>query len=128
MIGDFTPRSLVLRGKKRYGADMARVRSLNRRSFLAQVVGGAANGTAAFAQNEAAPAETRRMIVDADPKDPAREIAAPRPAPDGTTGGRPPPPPPLQGIIGNIGHGRTAPPAGRFVICPGNPRCPPRQP
>jgi hypothetical protein len=105
---------------------MARVRSLNRRSFLAQVAGGALIGTAAFAQNEATPVESRRMIVDADPKDPAREMPAPRPAPDGNSGGRPPPPPPLQGIIG--GFGRTAPPTGRFVICPGNPRCPPRQP
>ena len=114
---------------------MARLRQLTRRSFLAQVVGGAAIGTAAFAQNEATPAEPQRMIVDADPKDPAREVPTPRPFTFGAIGGRPPPPAQGHGdsdtgsAADAAGSGRSAGrPVSRFVFCPGNPRCPPRRP
>jgi len=70
------------------------------------------------------------MLVDADPRDPARSPSAPlRPDPP-----RPLPPPLPDGGSPNPGidpppprRYRIGPPApGRFVICPGNRRCPGR--
>jgi hypothetical protein len=69
---------------------------------------------------------TRRMVVDADPRDPARlprthaTIAPPSRPHDRDSG-------PNSDPAGHGGHGRStnaAEPLERFVICPGNPRCP----
>jgi hypothetical protein len=132
---------------------MRRKRKLDRRSFLAQVLGGTVGGSALLVMGAGAVATTpeprgeRRMIVDADPGDPAREPPEPAPAPrmssvsDSDSGPNADP----------AGHGRSArrrsgitdsdsganaDPAGlgraqaspapreSFIICPGNPRCP----
>lgn len=112
---------------------MQAFRTVTRRSFLARVAGGGliagaglsfgANGGAA--QPKAGP-ETRRMVVDADPRDPARppshhpRIAPPSRPIDRDSG-------PNSDPAGAGNHGRATNAAGpieRFVVCPGNPRCP----
>jgi hypothetical protein len=105
-------------------------RNVDRRSFLAQVAGGA---LAAAALLPAAPAEARRrrrhMVVDADPRDPARL----QPAPPRPHRSQPLPPPtlPNDGPTDpdiELPHRRRfrggVPAPSRFVICPGNRRCP----
>ena len=115
---------------------MQTLRKLTRRSFLARVAGGGlvagaglsfgANGGAA--QPKAGP-ETHRMVVDADPRDPARppahhvqhSRAAPPSRPADRDSG------PHSDPVGEGGRGRStnaAAPLERFVVCPGNPRCP----
>ena len=105
---------------------MSRHRTPTRRSFLSQVAGGgllAGAGLIFGAKGSAAQPKgqpTRQMVVDADPRDPARP-PAPAPAqpgptdrdsgPNGDPGG--------QGAATNVSTPRE-----RFVICPGNSRCP----
>lgn len=96
----------------------------SRRSFLAQVAGGGlivgaglifgAKGSAA--QPKTRPG-TRRMVVDADPRDPARPTGAPpaQPRPADTDPVDP---------AGRGARVNRATPRGRFVVCPGNTRCP----
>jgi hypothetical protein len=70
------------------------------------------------------------MAVDADPKDPAREIS-PQPdhreesrrrsgVTDSDSGAN-------ADLVGVGRYGRSAAPIGRFVICPGDTRCRPRR-
>lgn len=129
---------------------MDRIRKLDRRSFLARVVGGTLGGSGLLVLGASAcatPPEAeagRRMIVDTDPADPAREASeqSPTPAPnsaisDSDTG--PNADPVARGRAGRRGitdsdSGPNADAAGSgrggggprqsFVICPGNPRCP----
>jgi hypothetical protein len=106
-------------------------RIVSRRSFLAQVMGGALAGAAVLSPPPAlARRRRRRMVVDADPRDPARlPSAQPRPDPP-----QPLPPPTLPDSGPTISGGvpprrvqRNGPSApSRFVICPGNRRCPGR--
>ena len=114
---------------------MQTLRNPDRRSFLARVLGGAALVGAGLILGAEAPAEsqknrvrTTRMVVDRDPGDPARLPGAPRPnAPPGP--GRPQPIEPPAPPANPTGHHRVqsaAPSTQRFVICPGNRRCPPR--
>jgi hypothetical protein len=96
---------------------------LDRRSFLLRVLGAGIVGLAAPAAGRQQP---RRMEVDADPRDPAREIPlAGRRGRIGTLRSRP------GGPAGEVdrdsgassdatGAGRAT---GRFVICPGSRRC-----
>lgn len=119
---------------------MARVRDVSRRSFLAKVAGAGLFGGAALVLGDVGAQarrrrRTTRMAVDADPRDPARPIAPPQQQPE-----QQPPPPPSKpggdadsGVTADAqGSGRrpvvaTRPSqAGRFVICPGNRRCPGR--
>jgi hypothetical protein len=107
--------------------------TVTRRSFLARVAGGGvdsgsglslgASGVAALLTAEPA---TRRMVVDADPRDPARpprthaSMAPPSRPTDQDSG-------PRSDAAGTGGHARrsnAAAPRERFVVCPGNPRCP----
>jgi hypothetical protein len=66
---------------------MRRKRKLDRRSFLAQVLGGTVGGSALLVTGVGAcatasePRGERRMIVDADPADPAREPPEPAAVP-----------------------------------------------
>ena len=111
---------------------MEQGRIVSRRSFLAQVMGGALAGAAVLPPPPAlARQRRRRMVIDADPRDPARLPSAP-PRPDPP---QPPPPPPLPDDGSTIFDGgvpprraqRSGPQApSRFVICPGNRRCPGR--
>jgi hypothetical protein len=100
----------------------------SRRSFLSLVAGGLLAGAAgsfvAVPGAESRPRrKARQMTVDNDPADPAREPGAPRPPrrPSRITA-NPHPPPPVPGPDGGRG------PMSRFVICPGNRRCPGRNP
>ena len=119
-------------------------RPLDRRSFLTQVMGVAALGGCATARVPArAPAAQSRMVVDADPSDPARPLPEPArpsscsdsdagPAADPANAGRrcgsratgisdsdsgsnadPP----------QVGRGRMLGPSS-YIVCPGHPRCP----
>ena len=112
---------------------MQRLRYLTRRSFLARVAGGGliAGAGLIFGANDGAARqkgqpETRRMVVDADPRDPARppshhpRIAPPSRPTDRDSG-------PNSDPTGTGHHGRATNATGpveRFVVCPGNPRCP----
>ena len=82
---------------------MARRQRFDRRSFLARVAGGAIGGSALLViGNQAAaepPAEGRRMAIDRDPSDPARESP-------------PEPPTPATGVS-DSDSGANADPAGR---------------
>jgi hypothetical protein len=100
------------------------IRNPSRRSFLAQVAGGGlavGAGLILGTQSAVAVQQTRRMVVDSDPRDPARMPSPPSPAPA--------PAPPNTGSAGN-GRRRAyaAPPrpatTQRFIVCPGNSRCP----
>jgi hypothetical protein len=80
------------------------MRKLDRRSFLAQVAGGTIGGsallvlgTSACATPPEAEAE-RRMIVDADPADPAREPPQPTETPPQTPEASPTPAPGISGL------------------------------
>ena len=104
---------------------MGQSRIASRRSFLAQVAGAALVLVAAASPADAR--RRRRMVVDADPSDPARPLTTPsRPR----VSVSPPPPIPrtTDSDAGRYadpgGSGRPAP--SRFVICPGNRRCPGR--
>ena len=98
---------------------------MDRRSFLSRVAGGLLIAGAGEAQ--ARPSRRRRpvsrqMLLDADPKDPARPVPSTyqghgRPR-TGITDSDPSDP-------AGTGPGR---PLERFVICPGNARCPRRLP
>lgn len=103
-------------------------RTTTRRSFLARVaagglIGGAGlifGGTSGAAQQKAQ-GGTRQMVVDADPRDPARPPSPRSPAPparpsDSDAG-------PTSDASGNGMQTQSQPPE-RFVVCPGNPRCP----
>ena len=105
---------------------MQKLRPASRRSFLARVAGGGlilgagtifgANGRAA----QPGPPETRQMVVDADPSDPARPPRPPgpsRPAADKDSG-------PNSDPHGTGAQANSQGPRERFVVCPGNPRCP----
>jgi hypothetical protein len=120
-------------------------RSIGRRSFFARVAGGAliAGAVLIFGETGADArrrVRTRRMLVDRDPHDRARPVPSspvrhgrhrPRPDlrpappsdieppsnPESPSDIQPMPPPVISGH-----HGRL----GRFVICPGNVRCPRR--
>ena len=122
---------------------MDKVRSMARRSFLAQVAGGGlilGAGVLPARSAEARP-RPRQMVVDRDPRDPARSVEEEarrrrrvvgrefedrryrqgsdarieRPDRGGFTAG----------LLGEVSGGGAAPPS-RFVICPGNRRCPGR--
>lgn len=111
---------------------MDKVRTVDRRSFLARVAGAGLVGAALVFGGPEAQARRRprvQMAVDTDPRDPARPIGAGgsprRPA-------RPPAPPPARLTDRDTGpnsdplrYGSPAP-AGRFILCPGNRRCPGR--
>lgn len=112
---------------------MGKIRTVSRRSFLARVAGcGLAAGAAIVLGGGGALATTRRrtqMIVDADPRDPARPVQAGPARPVGATGsaGRRRSGITVSGAGPNdaasgAGHGAL----GRIVVCPGNPRCPVR--
>jgi hypothetical protein len=108
-------------------------RTVTRRSFLARVAGGGlvagaglSFGAAGGAAQPKGQPETRRMVVDADPRDPARpprthaSMAPPSRPTDQDSG-------PRSDAAGTGGHARrsnAAAPRERFVVCPGNPRCP----
>jgi hypothetical protein len=100
------------------------IRNPSRRSFLAQVAGGGlalGAGLIPGARGAIAMQPQRRMVIDSDPRDPARMPPSPSPAPA--------PAPPNTGSAGN-GRRRAyaAPPrpatTQRFIVCPGNSRCP----
>lgn len=95
---------------------MGQDRIATRRSFLTQVVGAALIAVAAASPADAR-RRRRRMAVDADPTDPARPLPTRPPARPRTSGG-PAPPPSLPSP--------DTPVPSRFVICPGNRRCPGR--
>jgi hypothetical protein len=108
-------------------------RTVTRRSFLARVASGGlvagaglSFGAAGGAARQKGDPPTRRMVVDADPRDPARpprthaSVAPPSRPTDRDSG-------PHSDHPGAGGHARGANAAGpreRFVVCPGNPRCP----
>lgn len=96
---------------------MGQDRIASRRSFLAQVAG-AALAVVVLGAPAHAGRRRRRMAVDADPRDPARPLTTPPPQRPRISGGMPMPPP------GPPGPDIPAP--SRFVICPGNRRCPGR--
>ena len=103
---------------------MQRVRHIPRRSFLAQVAGGGLIigaglivGADARAAQQSGEPSTRQMGVDADPSDPARLPPPPARPADRDSGPNSDP----------HGAGRqtsSSMPSERFVICPGNTRCP----
>lgn len=112
---------------------MQRRRNLTRRSFLARVAGGGlvAGAGLIFGANDGAAQpkgqpETRQMAVDADPNDPARAPSqhtnpAPAQRPTDRDSG------PNSDAGGRGGPSRSTnatEPLERFVVCPGNPRCP----
>ena len=123
---------------------MDKARDIGRRSFLTQVAGGAfaiggflafgaANGAAQPAPGTAT--KKQDMLVDSDPGDPARTPGQPRPprrvyrralrrqtGPDASP--MPAPSAPDRPRI----EGRVGGPIQRFVVCPGNVRCPRRVP
>lgn len=103
-------------------------RRIGRRSFLTQVAGGglaAAAGLIVFgAEGEARPKHRpppRQMLVDADPRDPARPLPQTHARPTMAAPHRA-----YTGSAGQTGDGRT--PVSRFVVCPGSPRCPRHNP
>ena len=107
-------------------------RTGSRRSFLSLVAGGllaaAAGSFVAAPGAQSRPRrKARRMIVDNDPADPARDVGAPRPPrrPTRITA-NPSPPPPTPGPDSGSGPDPGRGPMSRFVICPGNRRCPGR--
>lgn len=120
---------------------MDKARNIGRRSFLTQVAGGAfvvGSGLAVGAASGAAQATSgpspkkQDMLVDSDPGDSARPVPRPRPSYPGRQRRRPsisaspgPLPAPPDGPVDT---GRTGGPIQRFVICPGNVRCPRRNP
>ncbi|HYD12228.1 MAG TPA: hypothetical protein VEC11_05225 [Allosphingosinicella sp.] len=106
---------------------MQTLRRTNRRSFLTQVAGGGlivgagvifgAGDSAAQQKNQQI---SRQMVVDTDPSDPARPPSPPPAQPqaaDRDAGPRSDP-------GGTGAQANTATPRERFVICPGNSRCP----
>lgn len=107
---------------------MQKLRHPSRRSFLSQVAGGSlliGAGLIAGAGKVGAQATgqaSRQMVVDADPRDPARPPANPRT--------RPSPPTDSDAGRNSDAGGRGQPnqsssaPAERFIVCPGHPRCP----
>lgn len=122
---------------------------LNRRSFLTKVMGvailgGGATAAVAGAAHRAPPG-SGNMIVDADPSDPARPPSAnsTRSGCSDSDSGSSADPPGAGRRCGsrnsgisdsdsgpnadppNMGRG-TAQARSRFIICPGHPRCPPR--
>lgn len=107
---------------------MDKVRTVDRRSFLARVAGAGLVGAALVLGGPEAQARRRRrvqMAVDTDPRDPARPI-------DGGGSPRPPARPPARTTDWDTGPNADPPgygspaPAGRFILCPGNRRCPGR--
>jgi hypothetical protein len=118
-----------------------KARNIGRRSFLTRVAGGmfaVGSGLALGAANGAAQQTSRSapkkqdMLVDADPGDPARPVPRPRPSYQGRQRPRPTistsPMPPPSAPDGPVDTGRTGGPIQRFVVCPGNVRCPRRGP
>ena len=125
---------------------MTKRNRLDRRSFLARVAGGALGGSALVVLGSDAGAEKpkpgeRRMVVDADPSDPARmpePIAPPGigltdsdagPNGDPASQGRTPRAPTRSsdsdsGANSDASGSGGSGPRESFVICPGNPRCP----
>ena len=89
----------------------------SRRSFLARVVGLGAVALLSGAAVAQQPA--RRMIIDADPRDPAR---VPTPEQERRHDARRRS---RQAPAGAVRSPSSAP-SSRFVVCPGNNRCPPR--
>jgi hypothetical protein len=108
-----------------------KARSSDRRSFLATVAGGGLLlgaglflGAGQATQPQAGRPRRARMIVDRDPRDPARPLPAPQPQQQQQ---QLPMPPPSENMMATVEphHGRArASPTQRFVICPGNRRCP----
>ncbi len=117
---------------------MVKLRDIGRRSFLARVAGGAiaigvglilGSGEAeAKRRRRRATPTPRRMLVDADPRDPARPIRQPPANPPA----RQPPPILAPPQFPTVDNPPPADPVGRparvsrFVVCPGNRRCPRR--
>lgn len=109
------------------------MRTYDRRSFLARVIGGVALAAGAGAASAQSDEDGSPMLIDADPGDPARPPERPRtrgfrrtrvrparnPEPDPAS---PAQPPPMTGA--GSGTSTAAAPTSRFVICPGHPRCP----
>jgi len=118
-----------------------KARNIGRRSFLTRVAGGAfvvgsflVFGAASGGAQPGPGTATKKqdMLVDSDPGDPARAAGQPRPprrlyrrARRGRTGisASPMPAPSAPSIDGGSGG-----PIQRFVVCPGNRRCPRRTP
>jgi hypothetical protein len=129
-------RKYGIRPSKHEGTPLDKVRSIGRRSFLIRVAGGAlvAGAAMAFGESEASArrrVRRQRMLVDADPSDPARPVSQSSHSVTGhgrTRHARPGPEPmPLPPYIGSPSGSNGPGPVSRFVICPGNARCPRRQ-